>query len=121
MVDLFESTKRPKTPEERRGIPTIEVIREAVRGEYVEGCNQEWISCALEVLDRNHIHSVVYSEAVRNVLVKGRGKNCNIILGGPANCGKTLLFAPPPPSHSSSVDPRPPTTHVQNIFPHFKL
>ena len=120
MVDLFESTKRPKTPEERRGIPTIEVIREAVRGEYVEGCNQEWISCALEVLDRNHIHSVVYSEAVRNVLVKGRGKNCNIILVGPANCGKTLLFAPPP-SHSSSVDPRPPTTHVQNIFPHFKL
>ena len=57
----------------------IEVIREALRGKYVEGCNREWIRCALEVLDRNHIHSVAFAEAVRNTLVKGRGKKstCN--------------------------------------------
>ena len=36
MDDLFESTRRlvsAKAPEERRGIPRIEVVREALRGE----------------------------------------------------------------------------------------
>ena len=35
MDDLFESTRRlvsAKAPEERRGIPRIEVVREALRG-----------------------------------------------------------------------------------------
>ena len=97
MDDLFESTRRlvsAKAPEERRGNPRIEVIREALRGECVEGCNREWIRCALEVFDRNQIHSVAFAEAVRNDLVEGRGKKRNIILLGPANCGKTFLFAP---------------------------
>ena len=37
MDDLFESTRRlvsAKAPEERRGIPRIEVVREALRGEW---------------------------------------------------------------------------------------
>ena len=74
MDDLFESTRRlvsAKPPEERRGIPRIKVIREALRGKCVEGCNREWIRCALEVLDQNHIHSVTFAEAVCNALVKG--------------------------------------------------
>ena len=36
--DLFESTSR-LVSEERRGIPKIEVIRDTLRGECVEGCN----------------------------------------------------------------------------------
>ena len=74
MDDLSESTRRlvsAKPPEERRGIPRIKVIREALRGKCVEGCNREWIRCALEVLDQNHIHSVTFAEAVCNALVKG--------------------------------------------------
>ena len=40
--DLFESTSRlvsAKAPEERRGIPRIEVIRDTLREECIEGCN----------------------------------------------------------------------------------
>ena len=110
MDDLFESTRRlvsAKAPEERRGIPRIEVVREALRGECVEGCNWEWIKCGLEVLDRNHIHSVTFAEAVRNALVKGRGKKCNIILVGSRKLWKNVLFCPT-------------TTHAQNIFQPFK-
>ena len=78
-----------------RGFPRIEVIREALKGECVEGCNWEWIRYALEVvLDWNYIHSKAFAEAVHNALVKVRGKKCNINLVGPANCGKMFLFAP---------------------------
>ena len=96
MDDLLESTRRlvsAKAPEERRGIPRIEVIREALRGKCVEVCSREWIICALEVPDQKHIRSVAFAEAVRNALVKGRGKKRNIILMDPANCGKTFFFA----------------------------
>ena len=91
--DLFESTSR-LVSEERRGIPRIEVIRDTLRGECVEGCNWECIRCALEVLDWNHIYSVAFAEAVRNAMVRDRGKKCNIILVGSWNCRKTFLFAP---------------------------
>ena len=50
MDDLSESTSRlvsAKAPEERRGITRIEVIRKALRGKCVEGCNRDWIRCAL--------------------------------------------------------------------------
>ena len=72
MDDLFEITRRivsTKAPEGRRWIPRIEVIREAIRGECAEVCCREWIICALEVPDRNHIRSVAFAEAVRNALV----------------------------------------------------
>ena len=96
MDDLFESTRRlvsPKTPEERRGIPRLDVIREALREECIEGCNREEIRCALEVLDGNHIHPVAFAEAARNALVKGRGKKRNIILVSPKTMRKRSFFS----------------------------
>ena len=48
----------------------------------------------MQVLKSNKIHSFVFADAVRNLLENGRGKNRNILIIGPANCGKTFLLNP---------------------------
>ena len=60
----------------------------------VEGCGGNWLKCALEVLRQNHVHPYVFAAAVRELLEKRRGKFRNIMIVGPANCGKTFLLAP---------------------------
>ena len=49
---------------------------------------------AEDILQRNDIAKNDFCQAVYDLLKKGRGKNRNIILTGPANCGKTFLFLP---------------------------
>ena len=47
-----------------------------------------------EILRNNKINAYVFAEAIRTLLELGRGKNRNILLVGPANCGKTFLLNP---------------------------
>ena len=42
----------------------------------------------------NKVNAYVYAAAIRELLTLGRGKFRNIIIVGPANCGKTFLFKP---------------------------
>ena len=42
-------------------------------------------------LTNNHIHPVVFAEALRDV-EKGRGKFRNVLIVGSANCAKTFLL-----------------------------
>ena len=44
------------------------------------------------MLERNNLCVEEFSLAVMNLLVKGRGKGCNILIFGPANCAKTFLI-----------------------------
>ena len=60
----------------------------------VDGCNGKWEECALQVLKQNNVHPYVFASAVRDLLEKGRGKFRNLMIVGPANCGKTFLFSP---------------------------
>jgi energy-coupling factor transporter ATP-binding protein EcfA2 len=53
-----------------------------------------WIKCANEVLRNNKVNAYVFAAAIRDLLEKGRGKNRNIVIVGPANCGKTFLLNP---------------------------
>ena len=46
------------------------------------------------ILRHNKINACVFAEAIRTLLELGRGKNCNILLVGSANCGKTFLLNP---------------------------
>ena len=79
----------------RRNTPRMNIIREAVGvAECVEGCGGKWLECALEVLRNNGLHPIVFAEAVRDLLVNGRGKNRNIFIVGPADCAKTFILAP---------------------------
>ena len=73
----------------------METIRnQAENGNCVEGCAGEWLTCANEVLKQNNVHPCVFAAALRDLLLKGRGKFHNIIFVGPANCGKTFLLSP---------------------------
>ena len=80
---------------QRESRSRTETIRnQAKNGNCVEGCAGEWLTCANEVLKQNNIHPYVFAAALRDPLVKGRGKFCNIIIVGPANWGKTFLLSP---------------------------
>ena len=57
---------------------------------------------ARNLLQRNNINGEQFSEAIRDLLDKGRGKYRNLYLKGPSNCGKTFLLNP--------------LTHVYNTF-----
>ena len=72
----------------------FEVIVETVDKDCVPQCGGEWLVCAKQVLRNNKIHPFVFADALRNLLVKGRGKYRNIFICGPANCGKTFLLEP---------------------------
>ena len=80
---------------QRESRSRMETIRnQAENGNCVEGCAGEWLTCANEVLKQNNVHPYVFAAALRDLLLKGRGKFRNIIIVGPANCGKTFLLSP---------------------------
>ena len=57
-------------------------------------CQGQWLTCANQVLVSNDVHPYVFADRVRTLLSKGRGKRRNVIIVGPANCGKTFLLRP---------------------------
>lgn len=53
-----------------------------------------WLSSALEVLQHNDIHPVIFGTAIRDLLIQGRGKYRNIMIVGERNCAKTFMLKP---------------------------
>ena len=78
----------------RSNVTRIEIIRESIQAECVENCNGVWLRIADQVLRNNKLHPLVFLEALRTLKIKGWGKHINVIVIGPANCGKTFLFRP---------------------------
>lgn len=72
----------------------LDLLNEAKNGACVENCNGQWMTCALEVLQRNGVSREFFANTVHELLVKGRGKYRNIMIIGPANCGKTFILNP---------------------------
>ena len=54
----------------------------------------EWYICSREILQKNSINPYFYADAVRDLLIHGRGKFRNVTITGPANCGKTFMLKP---------------------------
>lgn len=54
----------------------------------------QWKNAALEILRNNRIPAEKFCNAVKILLEQGRGKYRNIIIVGPANCGKTFILKP---------------------------
>lgn len=80
---------------QREKMPRMTLIRQSLRDiQCVDSCGGNWLKCALEVLKQNHVHPYVFAAAVRELLERGRGKFRNIMIVGPANCGKTFLLMP---------------------------
>ena len=87
-------TEKNATNIQRQQKCWMEIIREILQKEFVEECSGNWYHYALEVLQRNNIEWVAFAPAMRELLSKGRGKFRNILIVGPANCGKTFLLLP---------------------------
>ena len=57
-------------------------------------CNGQWLQCANQILRWNDVSRGTFSQAVKDLLEKGRGKFRNILIKGPANTGKTFVLNP---------------------------
>ena len=79
---------------EREKSSRMELIKAALDGDCVLRCSKQWIESAKQVIKQNHINIHVFSSALRELLIKGRGKWLNPMIVGPANCGKTFLLLP---------------------------
>ena len=88
--EMAESNKRLQ----RSRLSRLEILEKAKEGTCSHDCNGVWFNCAQEVLEWNRISHKSFAEAVTNLLDKGRGKFCNILLVGPANSAKTFLLQP---------------------------
>ena len=60
----------------------------------VDSCGGQWLVCARATLRKNSILIIDFTTAVKNLLEKGRGKYRNLLIVGPANCGKTFMLKP---------------------------
>ena len=72
----------------------IDIIRKTAVTTCVDGCNGHWYECTTEVLQMNSIHPFVFAAALRELMIKGRGKFRNLMLVDPANCGKLSYSVP---------------------------
>ena len=71
----------------------------------VQNCNNIWYFCALQTLQQNDVSVEEFTSAVKELLHLGRGKLQNILIIGPANCGKTSLLKPLSLVYRSFVNP----------------
>lgn len=95
--DLLDNTWKMENSTEtlqRQKLDRIDLIRSAAKGECIEGCDGSWYQCAEEVLILNKIHPILYAQAIRDLLIKGRGKGRNVMITGKSNCAKTFLLSP---------------------------
>jgi len=79
---------------ERESETRLTLLEECIQNQCVTGCNGLWLTCAKQVLDRNGISSQSFSNAIKLLLDKGRGKYRNTLIVGPANCGKMFILNP---------------------------
>ena len=66
------------------------LLEEAGEGNSVHGCDGQWRLCVQEILEENDIGVELFRTAVNELL----GKNRNLLLTGPTNCGKSFLLNP---------------------------
>lgn len=72
----------------------IQILHSFIDKDCVEGCEGVWRQLAENILQRNGIIQASFKAAIYEALEKGRGKYRNIMITGPANCGKTFILAP---------------------------
>ena len=83
-----------KEKKARRAKSRMQLLNEAREGSCVGGCEGLWVQLAKEILQNNGIILQSFQQAIIDLLTKGRGKYRNILIIGPANCGKTFILNP---------------------------
>ena len=95
--DLINTTWLTKTAQDslnRAKKSRTDLLLEASKGQCVAGCKGAWLECANEILKINSIDKAKFLQAVVDLLTMGRGKHRNLMIVGPANCGKTFILKP---------------------------
>lgn len=72
----------------------LEILQGEANSECREGCDGKWKQMAEQILDRNGISKAVFAKAIYDLLEHGRSKYRNVLVTGPANCGKTFILLP---------------------------
>jgi len=83
----------------------MDILQEALESDCIQDCNGQWKTYAVETLQNNHIHVQYFANKIKNALVEGRGKMRNILVVGPANCGKTFILKPLTKIYNAFVNP----------------
>lgn len=60
----------------------------------VNNCNGIWLATATKTLENNNINIEDYTHSIIDLLTYGRSKYKNLMIVGPANCGKTFILQP---------------------------
>ena len=79
---------------ERSKLTRLELLEKSLEEPCVDQCNGQWLQCANQILRWNDVSREAFSQAVKDLLEKGRGKFRNILFKVPANTGKTFLLNP---------------------------
>ena len=70
----------------------MDIINNNALRECVPECQGTWIECVKEVLQIKNVPVAEFGGAVCDLFTTGRGKNRNIFICSPANCGKTFFL-----------------------------
>jgi hypothetical protein len=80
--------------EQRERKTRLQILEDARQKTCVTGCDERWKYMALQTLERNNCPAKEFGNAIKNALINGRGKGRNVMIIGPANCGKTFILRP---------------------------
>ena len=83
----------------------LEISKDCLQNGCVQNCNNIWYFSALQTLQQHDISVEEFRSAVKELLHKVHGKFRNILIIGPANCGKTFLLKPLSLVYRSFVNP----------------
>ena len=72
----------------------MQVLEKASLSSCLDSCDIEWYICSLDILQKNSTNPYVYADAITDLLMHDRGKFRNVMINGPANCGKTFMLKP---------------------------
>lgn len=95
--------KSAKSKKERSKKTRIEILRDCLNVDCE--CEGIWKEFALQIIENNNIDVGKFTGKLREALDKGRGKKNNIMLVGPANCGKSFLIKPLLQIYNTFVSP----------------
>ena len=93
--DLIERSWKMATAEETTAAKEMSRMEKLeAAGKEKCRCSGQWSQQANEVLKWNNIDREKFCSAVLTLINEGRGKDRNMYLWGPANCGKSFLLQP---------------------------
>ena len=85
--DLLEVSWEMKgaTEIKRSKLSRMQMIKDATSKICEPGCEKQWLTMALEVLQLNDINSFAFAAALRESFLRGTAKHVNITITGPTN------------------------------------